>query len=291
MKVLRIKLHQPVANYRPHYSMQVRHSYPLPPPSAVIGLIHRVLGMKSGNTYRDEGETIKGIDVAILGRYGGIGWDYQWLLAPQAKGDRNILFTSSVSQLKNVKFKQVPAKVQLLIDVDLFLYLRIDYDVYEKETEKKVKEKLNWQNEEKALECIEKAFQQPAETPYLGRAEDLIIVKKAEFAEKITQQEVYELKNYSAWIPVNIAKDFDIYGPVYNLPGYYEKKEIKVREKNKLKTWWIRDFNFHLCVYAEPQEIGINKNLCNLKAFWDPEEELSVFFILKEGQNGNMGKK
>ncbi|MEO0292589.1 MAG: CRISPR-associated protein Cas5, partial [candidate division WOR-3 bacterium] len=29
--------------------MQVRHSYPLPPPSAVIGLIHRVLGMKSGN--------------------------------------------------------------------------------------------------------------------------------------------------------------------------------------------------------------------------------------------------
>ncbi|MEO0292577.1 MAG: CRISPR-associated protein Cas5, partial [candidate division WOR-3 bacterium] len=92
MKVLRIKLYQPVANYRPHYSMQVRHSYPLPPPSAVIGLIHRVLGMKPGSTYRDEGETIKGIDVAILGRYSGIGWDYQWLLSPQVKGDRNILF-------------------------------------------------------------------------------------------------------------------------------------------------------------------------------------------------------
>ncbi|MEO0290627.1 MAG: CRISPR-associated protein Cas5 [candidate division WOR-3 bacterium] len=291
MKALKIKLYQPVANYRPHYSMQVRHSYPLPPPSAVIGLIHRVLGMKSGNTYRDEGETIKGLDVAILGKYGGIGWDYQWLLSPQVKGDRNILFTSSISPLKNVKFKQVPGKIQLLIDVDLVLYLKIDFDLYKKETKDEVKRKLNWRNEDDALEGIKKAFFQPAETPYLGRAEDLIIVKKAEFAEKITQQEIYELKNYSAWIPLNIAKDFDIYGPVYNLPGYYEKKEIKVREKNKLKTWWIRDFNFHPCVYAEPQEIGVDEDLQHLKAFWDQEEELPVFFILKEGQNGNMGKK
>ncbi|MEM5882451.1 MAG: CRISPR-associated protein Cas5 [Candidatus Aenigmatarchaeota archaeon] len=86
MKALRIKLHQPIANYRPHYSMQVRHSYPLPPPSAVIGLIHKVLGMKPGDNYKNWGETIKGVDVAILGKYGGIGWDYQWLLSSQKKG-------------------------------------------------------------------------------------------------------------------------------------------------------------------------------------------------------------
>ncbi|MFH7882503.1 MAG: CRISPR-associated protein Cas5 [Candidatus Aenigmatarchaeota archaeon] len=291
MKALRIKLYQPVANYRPHYSMQVRHSYPLPPPSAVIGLIHRILGMKSGNTYRDEGETIKGIDVAILGRYGGIGWDYQWLLSPQVKDDRNILFTSSISPLKNIKFKQVPGKIQLLIDVGLVLYIRIDFDLYEKETKEEVKRKLNWQNENDALEGIKKAFLHPAEIPYLGRAEDLIIVKKVDIVE-IIDQKVYELKNYSAWIPVNIAKDFDIYGAVYNLPGYYEKKKIKVEGKKiKLKTWWIRDFNFHPCVYAEPQEIGVDEDLQHLKAFWDQEEKLPVFFILRSSQNGNMGKK
>lgn len=290
MKVLKVKLYQPVANYRPHYSMQLRHSYPLPPSSAVIGLIHKVLGMKSGNTYRDEGETIKGLDVAILGKYGGIGWDYQWLLSPQVKGDKNILFTSSVSALKNIKFKQVPCKIQLLIDVYLVLYIRIDFDLYEKETRKEVKDKLKWENEDDALRKIKEAFLYPAEIPYLGRAEDLIIIKEAEVAE-IIEQKVYELKNYSTWVPLNIAKNFEIYGPIYNLPGYYEKKKIKVKVKEELKTWWIRDFNFHPCVYAEPQEIGINKDLKHLEAFWDEEEKLPVFFILRSGQNGNMGKK
>lgn len=290
MKVLRIKIYQPVANYRPYYSMQVRHSYPLPPPSAVIGLIHRVLGMKPGNTYRDEGETIKGLDVAILGKYGGIGWEYQWLLSPQVKGDKNILFTSSVSALNNIKFKQVPCKIQLLIDVYLVLYIRIDFDLYEKETRKEVKDKLKWENENDALRKIKEAFLYPAEIPYLGRAEDLIIIKEAEVAE-IIEQKVYELKNYSTWVPLNIAKNFEIYGPIYNLPGYYEKKKIDVKVSGKLKTWWIRDFNFHPCVYAEPQEIGINKDLKHLEAFWDEEEKLPVFFILRSGQNGNMGKK
>ncbi|MEM5882420.1 MAG: CRISPR-associated protein Cas5 [Candidatus Aenigmatarchaeota archaeon] len=290
MKVLRIKIYQPVANYRPYYSMQVRHSYPLPPPSAVIGLIHRVLGMKPGNTYRDEGETIKGLDVAILGKYGGIGWEYQWLLSPQVKGDKNILFTSSVSALNNIKFKQVPCKIQLLIDVYLVLYIRIDFDLYEKETRKEVKDKLKWENENDALRKIKEAFLYPAEIPYLGRAEDLIIIKEAEVAE-IIEQKVYELKNYSTWVPLNIAENFDIYGPIYNLPGYYEKKKIDVKVSGKLKTWWIRDFNFHPCVYAEPQEIGINKDLKHLEAFWDEEEKLPVFFILRSGQNGDMGKK
>ncbi len=290
MKVLRVKIYQPFANYRPHYSMQVRHSYPLPPPSAVIGLVHRVLGMMPGKTYKDEGETIKGIDVAILGRYGGVGWDYQWLLSPQVKGDRNILFTSSLSPLKGVKFKQVPGKIQLLIDVNLLLYLGIDFDVYSKETKNELKEKLRWQNEDDALEHIKKSFLQPAETPYLGRAEDLIVVEKADIGE-ITEQEVYELKNYSTWIPVSIAEHFDIYGPIYNLPGYYEKKEIKVEVDKKEKSWWIRDFNFHPCVYAEPQEIGISEDLKYLSTFYDSEMKLPIFFILNGDAKWKYGQK
>lgn len=288
MKTVRIELYQPFANYRPHYSMQVRHSYPLPPPSAVLGLIHRVLGMKPGIKYKEKGETIKGLDMAILGRYGGIGWDYQWLLAPQKEKDRNILFTSSISPLQNIKFKQVPGKIQLLIDVDLILYIRIDYGKYERETQEEVKDKLKWKNEDDALNSIKEAFITPAQTPFLGREEDLIIVRKVDIVE-ISEQEVYELKNYSAWIPVKIAKEFDIYGPIYNLPGYYEKKEIKINYEKKTMTWWIRDFNFNPCVYAEPQEIGIDKNLEHLKIFYDLEKKLPVFFILKESKNGNMG--
>ncbi|MCM8803194.1 MAG: CRISPR-associated protein Cas5 [Candidatus Omnitrophica bacterium] len=290
MNTLKIKLYQSFANYRPHYSMQVRHSYPLPPPSAVLGLVHMVLGMKPGETYKDEGETIKGMDVAILGRYGGIGWDYQWLLSPQIKGDRNILFTSSVSPLKGIKFKQIPGRIQLLIDIDLLLYLRIDFNKYLNETKSELKEKLNWKSEDEVLEGIKRAFEKPAETPYLGRAEDLIVIEEVNVVE-VNEQEVYELKNYSAWVPISIAEHFDIYGPIYNLPGYYEKKEIKVKVEKKDKKWWIRDFNFHSCVYAEPQEIGINKELSPLETFYDQDKKVPLFFILKEQEDGNMGKK
>lgn len=295
MKAVRVKLYQPFANYRPHYSFQVRHSYPLPPPSAVIGLIHRVLGMKSGETYKNEGESIKGIDVAILGKYGGIAWDYQWFLSPQENEDNNILFTSSNSPLKGVKFKQIPVKVQLLTDVELLLYVKIDFNLYEKETKNEVKQKLNWKNEEEALEHIKKAFLKPAETPYLGRAEDLVIIEDVKIVE-LEFQEVETLKDYSTWVPLrneeNIAEKFDIYGPIYNLPGYYEKKRIKVKIKNKEKDWWIRDFNFHRCVYAEPQEIGINEeNLSLLNTLCDPDKKLPIFFILRGDKNGNMGKK
>ncbi|MEM1724589.1 MAG: hypothetical protein QXW71_02280 [Thermoplasmata archaeon] len=99
------------------------------------------------------------------------------------KGDKNILFTSSFSPLKNVKFKQVPAKVQLLIDVDLVFYLRVDFDLYEKETKDEVKRRLNWKGEDNALQCIKEAFLSPAEIPYLGRAEDLVIIKKIDSVE------------------------------------------------------------------------------------------------------------
>lgn len=273
MKTLRFKLYQPFANYRPHYSMQVRHSYPLPPPSSIIGLIHKVLGMKSGNTYRENGETIRGFDVAILGKYGGIAWDYQWLLSPQKKNDKGkILFTSSYSPLKGIKFKQIPVKVQILTDVELLIYLKFDFEEYEKNTNEGVREKLGWKDEEGALEKIKEKFLNPTETPYVGRAEDIVIIDLDDMKPDIVdleEKEVFELKNYSTWIPAEIARKYDVFGPVYNLPGYYIKKEISVKVGEKHKKWYIRDFDFSPCVYAEPQEIGLNRDLKRAKAFFE----------------------
>ena len=283
MKALRVKLFQPFANYRPHYSMQMRHSYPLPSPSSVIGLIHKVLGMKPGNTYKEEGETIRGFNIAILGRYEGIAWDYQWFLAPQKKDDREILFTSSHSYLKGIKFKQIPVKVQILTDVELIVYISIDFEKYKRETSENVKKNLGWKGEEDALEHIAERFLKPNETPYLGRSEDIVIIELYDMKPEIVdlkESEVFELRNYSIWVPANVAKEYDIFGPVYNLPGYYTKREISVLIKNKVQKWYIRDFNFLPCVYAEPQEIGLNKNLERPKAFFDEEIKEPLWFIL-----------
>ena len=289
MKALRVKLYQPFANYRPHYSMQVRHSYPLPPPSSIIGLIHKILGMSPASTYRDDGETIRGFDLAVLGKYGGIAWDYQWLLSPQKKGDKKILFTSSYSPLKGIKFKQIPVKVQILTDVELVIYLSLDFEKYKEETKEKVKKKLGWKDEEDALEKIKEKFLNPEETPYLGRAEDMVIIDPDNMKPEIVdleEKEAFELKNYSTWIPAEIAKEHDIFGPVYNLPGYYTKKEIPVMIQKEIQKWHIRDFDFSPCVYAEPQEIGFNKNMKRAKAFFEKDNnkriEEPIWFILNK---------
>lgn len=282
MKVLRLKLYQPTANYRPHYSMgRVRHTYPLPPPSSVLGLIHRVVGAKPGDNYRQPGKTINGMDLAILGKYEGIGWDYQWFLKPVKNTNENIIFTSSLSPLKDIKFTQVPGKVQLLTDVELIIYISLKNEAIKMLNRMANNKPVD--DLEKALEFIKKKFiKENEEILYLGRAEDLLIVEKAEVVElkKLEKgKETPNLKTYSQWIPVEDAQQYEIEGVIYNLPGYYEKRKIKA------KNWVIRDFNFHPCVYAEPQEIPeFEEDFEHSENLWI-DKDIPVWFLnlSKEG--------
>ncbi len=40
MKAIRIKLSQDMVNYKKPTSFQLKETYPLPPPSTVIGMVH-----------------------------------------------------------------------------------------------------------------------------------------------------------------------------------------------------------------------------------------------------------
>ena len=40
MKAIRVKLTQDMVNYRKPTSFQLKETYPLPPPSTVIGMVH-----------------------------------------------------------------------------------------------------------------------------------------------------------------------------------------------------------------------------------------------------------
>ena len=68
MDILKIKLHQEIAVYRNPVTMEIIESYPLPPPSTVLGMLHCMLG---------EFDSDRRVDLSIQGSYGALLRDYQ----------------------------------------------------------------------------------------------------------------------------------------------------------------------------------------------------------------------
>lgn len=69
MKALKVKVYQETAVYRNPVTMEIIESFPLPPPSTILGLLHNIVGAK---------KTIQGLNVSIQGKYNAILHDYQW---------------------------------------------------------------------------------------------------------------------------------------------------------------------------------------------------------------------
>ncbi len=101
MEVLKVSLFQETAVYRNPITMEVIESYPLPPPSTVLGLIHQLLGAK---------ETIPGMNISIQGDYDALLRDYQHY----KKGDSP---------------RPYPIIVNALNGVNLILHIKADESV------------------------------------------------------------------------------------------------------------------------------------------------------------------
>ena len=59
MKAIRVKLYQNMVNYRKPTSFQLKETYPMPPPSTVIGMVHNLCEFTEYNE----------MDISIQGKY------------------------------------------------------------------------------------------------------------------------------------------------------------------------------------------------------------------------------
>lgn len=64
MKVLKIKLYQETVCYKKPFAFKVSETYPLPPYSTVIGMLHKILGAHPGEYHK--------MDISVQGHYEGI---------------------------------------------------------------------------------------------------------------------------------------------------------------------------------------------------------------------------
>lgn len=218
MKAIRLKLYQDLVNYKKPTSFQLKETYPLPPYSTIIGMVHSLCGYKE----------YKEMDISVQGRYYSKVND----LFTRYEFKNGMLYDETRHQLKVGDFgiSRGVSTTELLVDVELLIHV-IPRD-------------------QNTVEYIEKAFLSPIEYPSLGRREDLVIIKEIKTVnviEKVLKDTVRGLEDYSAYIPLrtleniqlrNKVQGIRISGTRYCLTKNYELVNYGTKARPKIFRNW-----------------------------------------------------
>ncbi|MGN2370735.1 type I-B CRISPR-associated protein Cas5b [Clostridium cagae] len=213
-KAVKIEIYQNLVNYKKPTSFQIKETYPLPPPSTVIGMVHFACDYK---------EYIP-MSVAIEGKYhskiNDLYTRYEFAAASYEEG-RHQVKLDSVKYNKSFGMMKGVSTTELLVDTELTLYICPD-------------------DEERIYE-IYNAFCTPREYLSLGRREDIVKINCVEIAE-IEENEIEEniTLKLDTYVPENFLKDTNSHATIYTLNKDYTlktiKKGVEVRTWNKVKV-------------------------------------------------------
>ena len=212
MKAIRLKLKQNLVNYKQPTSIKVRESYPLPPYSTVIGMVHNACDYTEYHPMK----------VSVQGKYHSTVDDlaYKYSFKPGTiEKKRDYAFVT-----EDTGVYKTPLYQNLLVDVELIIHIA--------------------PQDQKLVEEIFDAFKTPKEYISLGRREDLVVIDEVEIVEilEVDEEQLIELDNdYRAYIPFRYLKEKR--GTVYNLNKNYEvvnqgptKNPLSFRKWNKIKS-------------------------------------------------------
>ena len=220
MKAIRLKIFQNLVNYKLPTSFQLKETYPLPPYSTVIGMVHNACEFTEYVPMR----------VSVQGKYHSKVND----LMTRYEFKPGMNFDKSRHQLNVDGFGigRGVSTVELLSEVELLIHIVPE-------------------NQELVEEICEK-LTYPHEYLSLGRREDLIVfgeLPKIVEVEEAELEEDLSIKNsYSAYIPIEILKEeavkigskegVKISGTVYKLTKDYEIKNYGTAKSPKNFRVW-----------------------------------------------------
>ena len=207
MKAIKLIARQTLASYRKPSSMQIKESYPLPPYSTVIGMIHNACGFLE---YVD-------MDISIQGNYyskvNDLYTRYEFKPGYYEKDRHSIKITDTTG--KSTGIVKGPASIELLNDVDLIIHIAPKH--------------------EEKIEEIYEGLRKPKEYLCLGRREDLLVIEKVEIVEikEIILEKDCKLK-YDAYVPLDYfdMDDVDDISTIYKL-----NKKYIINPKTNIRFW------------------------------------------------------
>lgn len=186
MRGIRIKIYQDMVNYKKPASFQLKETYPLPPYSTVIGMIHNMCGYQE----------YKPMQISVQGKYFSKVND----LYTRYEFKNGMTYDSARHQIKVNEFgiSKGVATAELLVDVELMLHVApIDQNLVEE-----------------IYNCLKK----PPEYPSLGRREDLVVigeVKIVDIKEETIVKSEYFQEGYGAYIPITYLRNDSVMADSY----------------------------------------------------------------------------
>lgn len=219
MKGIRIEAYQNLVNYRKPTSFQLKETYPLPPYSTVIGMIHAACGFTS----------YVPMDVSIQGRYHSKVNDlwtlYEFSNMSFEEGRHQLRIEESTG--KTYGITRGVSTTELLVDVQLVLHVVPKDEAY--------------------LSIIEDSLNHPSEYLSLGRREDLLQicnVKRVNIeAEKTKKDQPIYFDIYIPKKAIDEQQTHRLLGTSYLLNKTYEVVKLG---KDKLVRQWEKVNSYHI---------------------------------------------
>ncbi len=242
MKALKLKIYQETAVYRNPVTMEIVETYPLPPVSTVLGLVHDVVNKKDLHNYKQR-KTIKDLNISIQGEHDAIYRDFQ----------RYKKFGDPKKSKERGKISSYPVIVNVLQGVELLLHI--------------------FHPDERMLQQIYEGFAVPPYYLYIGRAEDLLSISEISIVNVEMKQEHFKIK-----LPCYISEeDFlkheivkSIKGLMYKLPTYYTHKNYFVgKEKRRVRT-----FDYKTYYYIDGKGVSFKDEDDDEPCFLDSDGDL-----------------
>lgn len=219
MRGIRIEAYQNLVNYRKPTSFQLKETYPLPPYSTVMGMIHAACGFTS----------YVPMQVSVQGKYhskvNDLWTRYEFAGSTYEEGRHQLKIEASNG--KNYGVTRGVSTTELLVDVELVLHIVPEDEQY--------------------IPIIIEALNSPKEYLSLGRREDLLQinnVKEVEITTEITEDD--QKVTFDIFVPKTLldqTNDFEKFGTSYRINKTYEVIEIA---KDKAIRRWDKVTVYHV---------------------------------------------
>lgn len=235
MKAIRVRLSQNMVNYKKPTSFQLKETYPLPPPSTVIGMVHSLCNFTE----------YKEMDISIQGKYHSkmndlyTRHEFSKTIVDDRKTrckDCSAINGEKSKECKccqgsNLEYVWIPRgylvrrvvgpgvkkyddlyKKNVILDEENKEYFKKNYiSVIEGPATLELLTDIELllhilPKDQTIVESIEEGFMYPREYPSLGRREDLVVIEEVKIVD-IQEEEIkstINLDKYNAYIPLNL---------------------------------------------------------------------------------------
>lgn len=210
MKVIRLKIKQNLANYRKPLNYQIKESYPLPPYSTIIGMIHKACGFTE---YHPMNISIQGNTNRSVS---DIYTKYSFSKGAKFEEKRHTLKIPSEKKIYGV-IKGL-GNIELIQDIYLIIHI---FPINEEE-----------------ITYIYGKLLKPDTYLAIGRHEDLIDIEEVKIVECI-EEDLVEVKN-TIYVPIELTNQKST---IYNLPKefYIDESTGLRRFKRPIKVYLLNE--------------------------------------------------